>query len=261
MGDGVKAGRSSVGVAVVLMCLVVAAVACSSPPPAGTVFRARPPSTDGTALRAFLESVPNGTAENPSIVLLQAGSAYTTSQQLTLTARAHLHIDGQGASISSTNASANRSVFNLVGGTDLRIDDVSLEGVTSGTVENGHGVNIGGVQGFGSDHVTVTGVRDDGFRVAMDTSVDARPPSRNVEITNCDTRRTDRHALSIVGAEHVTIRGCTFDKTGTGAGTLVDIEPLGGDRVDDVRITRSTFGYYPPSSARRSVQINGAPGS
>jgi hypothetical protein len=220
-----------------------------------------PPSTDGAALRTFLEAVPDGTANNPSIVLLQAGAIYTTSQQLTLTARAHLYIDGQGATISSTNTSANRNVFNLVGGRDLRIDNVTLEGVTSGTVENGHAVNIGGVQGFGSDNVTVTAVRDDGFRVAMNTSVGARPPSRNVEITNCVTQQTQRHALSIVGAELVTIRGCTFDKTGTSAGTLIDIEPLGGDHVDDVLITRNTFGYYPPSSARRSVQINGGPGS
>ena len=89
----------------------------------------------------------------------------------------------------------------------------------------------------------------------------ARTPSRGVVIEGCQTFQTQRHALSIVAAEGVTISGCLFDKTGTTSGTLIDIEPMGGDDVNSVLIAGNTFGYYPPSDARRSVQINGAPRS
>ena len=229
-------------------------------PAAGSTFDAPAPSGDGTALRTFLASVPDGVAGVPTIVRLSPGASYRITQQLTLTNRNHLWIDGQGATITSTDRALNRNVFSVEGGADIRLDHMTLIGRTDGTVQNGHGINLKGVQGFGSSGVVVPLVRDDGFRIGMASDA-ARTPSRNVVIENCQTLQTRRHSLSIVSAEGVTISGCLFDKTGTTSGTLIDIEPLGGDDVDGVLIAGNTFGYYPPSDARRSVQINGAPGS
>src|SRR5262245_52535192 len=67
-----------------------------------------------------------------------------------------------------------------------------------------------------------------------------------------------RHCCSIVAAYDITIERCTFDKTGGGSGgTLVDIEPLGGDTAHHITFNDCDFGWYSPNSARRSVQCNG----
>jgi hypothetical protein len=229
-------------------------------PLAVTYFDAPAPSGDGAALLTFLKSVPDGAAGFPSIVRLVPGASYTTTRQLTLIKPKHLWIDGQGATITSTTGALNRNVFNFEGGADIRVDHVTLIGRTDGTVQNGHGINLKGVQGFGSSGVVVPLVRDDGFRIGMASDA-ARTPSRDIVIENCQTFQTRRHSLSIVAAEGVTISGCLFDKTGTTSGTLIDIEPMGGDDVNGVVIAGNAFGSYPPSGARRSVQINGAPGS
>lgn len=230
------------------------------PPPAPACdFTAPAPSGDGTALKAFLDSVPDGTVADPSNICLQPGASYTITNQLTLT-KNNWYVDGQGASITSTNLSLNRNVWNFEVGSNIRVDDMTLTADISGSVDNGHGINLKGVQGFGSTGVTVDRVRDDGVRVGFFGS--ARTPSRDVVIEGCTILLPRRHAISVVGAEHVQIRGCDLNLDNTDAGgTLIDVEPLGGDDVDDVLISGNTFGPYSASSSRRTVQLNSAPGS
>jgi len=239
-------------------------VACPVPartisPLVGRVYDAPAPSTNGTALRTFLQSVPNGSAASPSIVRLRAGATYTTSVSLTLTNRSFITIDGRGALIRSTNTSPNRSVFSFASGSSLSLYNVDLSADVSGTVEQGHGVALRGVQGFYSSGVRVFTVKDDGFWIGFNPALASRPQSTNVLLENFTTCTTQRHGLSVVGGSGVTIRRGLIDKSSTTVGVPIDLEPLNGDHdvARNIVIEEMTFGAYPTPGTRSTVQANG----
>jgi hypothetical protein len=159
-------------------------------------------------IMTWLAGVPKG-----GIARFQPNGCYLVNGQIMVSGRSGLTIDGNGSTLKRTVflGGARIWLFNL--GTDLRIQNMRIEGTDPTDDYNAdnvheHGIGVDGVQGFTVTNVTVTHVWGDCVTI---THSDGNPqvPPANVSITGltCDA---GRQGVSVVVGSNISIRGNTF---------------------------------------------------
>ncbi len=202
-----------------------------------------------TELENFIASVPNG-----GCVQLRPGGRYRVDETVDVVSRHDLLIDGMGATLftdalgpvptSGKGAGASsRSHLAFLGGSNITVQNLVIDGpkTTAGynsTYEFEHGVKINGVDGIVVRQLTITQVCGD----LVFISDNGATPSRNVTISDNDLSFSGRQGVTISGsATGVVIDGNRIESP---ARSGIDMEPIPGRFVSDVRITNNSLSGF-----------------
>jgi hypothetical protein len=177
------------------------------------------------ALQQFFGSVPNGRD-----IRFGKGARYRVEGTLFLKNRAHLTIDGNGATVFATTRGApDRAQFWIKDGTRIVFRDLEVRGANpnAGTgekayvrkLETQHGFRFEGVNGAELDHVQVHDVYGDFVYIGRDKK---RVPSRDVWIHDSAFSRNGRQGIAVTAATNVIIERNHIDHTRR---ATIDLEP------------------------------------
>lgn len=193
------------------------------------------------ALNSWLASVPNGTANNPSIVTFPAGATYRMDHGLKFSNRNYLTFEGNGATLKSNGAVAaieSDSPFALWGGnSNIIIRNFKITGDWPGsyttTKEGLHAILIQGnnVEAYGN---TIDKVWGDAFYVGNF--------SNTVNIHDNHIISSGRNGVSIISGQNITVSNNTFDRS---AYVTFDIEPNNSsETINNVNFKQNTIGKW-----------------
>jgi hypothetical protein len=283
--------RAFAAVAWLVAPSIAPAVAAPSAPVA-PVVRTAPAAIDATGtrdvtteLQAFLDGVPNH-----GVAVLARGGVYRVEGTLVLTGRHDLRLNGNDASIvATTSGDYSRSQLRIVGGSNLVIDDLEIQGANPNaglgdnayqpTREAQHGIRLEGVTNIELVRVRVHDVFGDFVYIGQ--SADGQW-SQGVWIHDSNFWRSGRQGLSVTAGRDVVIernhisetRRATIDlepngpawgaenvhilDNQVGAGRLLFIAAAGAGPVDRVVVARNRLDGHvlsilvrPPGTARR----------
>jgi hypothetical protein len=244
-------------------------------------------ASDATAeLQALFDRTPDG-----GVVRLQAGADYRVEGTLVLNERHDLTIDGNGARIfATTTADRTRYHLRLVGGSDLVVQNLEVQGANphAGDDERGyipeleaqHGISLDGVTNVELVGVNVHDTYGDLVYVSLHP--DDRRWSQGVWIHDSVFARSGRQGIAVVGARDVVIehnlltdmRRATIDlepsaaswgaenihilENHVGPGRLLFVAAGGNGPVNSVVVARNALRgrglsvhVVPPEGARR----------
>jgi hypothetical protein len=236
-------GRACRALAAVALLLATAVASAAAAGPRELV----PPSIDATgrvdvttALRRFVDSVPDGTT-----IQLRPGGVYRIDGTLELSDRTGLTLDGAGARlVAGSHGGPTRAHLRLVGGRHWTIRNLTVIGANGAggrfvpAYQWQHGIDLRGVDGATLDHVRVADVLGDAIYVGL--SFVGSQWSRDVAIVDSTGERTGRQSIAITAGRHVTVRGGRWSAPGL---SVFDIEPNGPGGAEDIRIEHTTIGW------------------
>ena len=284
VGLAITQFRWRVGVAmstlVLAACGVVLLVASSAHalaanPAVGTVYKVPASirhdcSKDVTAeLNAFLATVPQGTATNPSIVEFKKDKCYRVDGAIGAPQnkdeagykRSYLTFEGNGSTVDGSVFAdpVKHDGIALTDSDHITISDFTIKGAhpnpcaletpygpcRGGYVpayEHQHGIGLFGVDHVAIHNVTIENVYGDGVTVSEGYT----PESTNVTIQNSTIDGTGRHGVGITTAEGVVIRNVVFDRISY---LVFDLEAeiptttVSGITIDNNTIKRHFYGF------------------
>jgi hypothetical protein len=185
-------------------------------------------ATDVTAnLQALIDRTPDGGA-----VQLESDGDYRVEGTVVVKERHNLRIDGNGARIFAMTATAdrNRSQLQIVGGSDLVVSDLEIQGANPhaglgdrayvAELEAQHGISLDGVTDVEVDRVHIHDTYGDSVYVSR--HVDDRRWSERVWIHDSTFERTGRQGIAVVAARDVVIERNRFADMRR---ATIDLEP------------------------------------
>ena len=189
-------------------------------PPAGTAV---PSSIDATgardvstALIDFLDGVPSG-----STVVFRAGGTYRLDKAIKLAGRRNLTLEGHGATLRGDGGTTEASsIFWLVGGSGLTIEDFSLVGdsTSPGVYEGGREGAMGVLVDGGSGDV-IRGCR---AQALWGDFVEVNSGASGIHIYDNTVVNTGRNGLAVIWGNHVEFDHNTIERAGY---VVFDVEP------------------------------------
>jgi hypothetical protein len=195
----------------------------------------------------FIAKVPDG-----SEIIFRKNGHYRIDGSLIVEGRSGLKLDGNAATLfSGAPGDRERSHLWLRGGRDLTVTNLTIRGSHADTggepgmysydYEGQHGIRIMGVDGVVVDKVRIYNVYGDAvwIGVGYDYWGDSDRLSTNVRITNSHLDVAGRHGICPCGVLGALIKGNRIENDGF---SLIDIEPVPGWTVQDVRIVNNRFG-------------------
>jgi len=226
----------------------------------GTVYTV-PASVNGTgttdvtaALNAWISTVPDGTATNPSILRFPSGNVYRLSQGLQFRDRTYMIFDGYGAKLKLDPAagfSQLQSLFLLgkayngfFGGlnTNIVIRGFELEasnptpGMWSASREMAHAIEIDNSDGVEVYDVLAHGIGGDGFKTTAGS---------HLHIHHNHILDAGRQGVSVISGDHILIENNQFDDMGY---YILDIEPNDNtESATDITFRYNTVGSWGPN--------------
>lgn len=245
----------------------------------GTIYNV-PASIDGTgntnvtlALQAFINSVPDGTAANPSIIVFPAGKTYAVSPGINFTGRSYLIFDGSGipTQYGNTNGavikgtangiSPNSSMFisnsgshhitfrniNLVGSNPESATNKCWNGTITqneGTIRGEYqmGIAMYGANNIEISHVVVDKAQGDDFYLGSNGTW-----NDTIWIHNSTGKNNGRMALGIIGVNNLIVEDSSWQET---CMYVFDEEPnVSTEGTTNAIYRRNTIGNYGWSTA------------
>ena len=232
----------------------------------GQIFSV-PSTIDGTgttdvtdALNTWIETVPDGTAANPSIIKFPSGATYLLSEGIQFRGRSYLVFDGYGAKLKlnpswddpSKFPSQHQSLFLLgwkyKGSSGLTNKNIVIKGfeceatnpnfgVYDSKREAAHAVEIDSSDGVEVYDVSAHGIYGDGFKTT---------DGKNLHIHNNYVKNAGRQGISIISGDHIVIENNQFDDVGY---YVLDIEPYANTQsATDIVFRNNTAGSWGPSN-------------
>jgi hypothetical protein len=204
-----------------------------------------------SAMTSWLASLPANTT-----VSVPAGACYLVNEGVDLTDVNGLTIDGgtwkdetgPSASIPYTDINA---VFWFSGGSDVTVENLSIQGVNPGGYNEGAafqaGVRSDGVAGITVTNVTIDAVYGDGVELNVVAANNAigNTPTTNATISNVNINGVGRQGITLAGVTGASISNVTFADVGQ---NIFDVEADGYyEGALNVTIDGCTVGNSPGS--------------
>jgi hypothetical protein len=246
-----------------ILAVAAAMPSCTPPhPKRGTTYRV-PSSIDSTgssdttaALTDWIASVPDGTADNPSVLQFSGGS-YRIDSALHLTSRAQLTFALNGDTTFQWNAPRGASLrllwFTTCTGITVRYG--TLRGTYAYPPKGDALVpayqHMHAIEADASSvtvaHMTISGFYGDGVDFTNEAGTRAASSGK---VTSCHIRQVGRNAVSAVAADGVTVSRCHIQQTGYWG---VDVEPNAAQAAPcrNVAVIGNTFGSQGGTLSRR----------
>ncbi len=207
----------------------------TSVPQAGTIYNV-PQSIDGTgntnvvsALQSFINSVPNGSSTNPSIIIFPAGKTYQVNPGLSFKGKKYITIDGSGtpttygntngATIKETGGGTpSDSIFNVSQADHIIIKNINGYGsnpspATVNAYSSSREYQMGVISYGGTNieiaNVTFDNLNGDGLYMS-DYSNGSGAWSENIWMHNSTVKRNGRMGVAWIAANNVTIENNSF---------------------------------------------------
>jgi hypothetical protein len=209
-----------------------------------------------TALADWIASVPNGTADNRSVLQFRGGR-YRIDSAVHLTGRKYLTFNLNGNTRFQWNAPRGASLRLLwfTTCTGITVRNGTLTGTyTYPASADGYVPAYEHMHAIEADassvtvaHVIITGFYGDGVYFGREAGIAG---ASSGQVTCCDIRQVGRNAVSVVAADGVMLSGCHIQQTGYWG---IDVEPNAGqaEPCQNVAVIGNTFGGQAGTVSRR----------